>query len=96
MSDDNELRFLLFDEFGHSVGSGTDLVGAFGWGVLLLGDLCFCSSLQAVLLLDFRFGPVFFKQFEELSRYKSKSAVLDNVSEIISATVYRFVCPMFG
>lgn len=66
MRDDDEGGFLLFDQPGDGVGARLEGVGLLVWRHVLTVLLGLSGRLQTVLLGQLGFGPVLFKQLEQL------------------------------
>lgn len=64
--DDDQRSFLLLDQLGHGVGSGTQGGGLLLGGHLLAGLLGLSGGLQAVLLGQLRLGTVLLQELEQL------------------------------
>lgn len=67
MRDNDQLRFLLFNEFRDRIGASTDDISLLRWCFLLSGSFCLSFRLQTVLLRQFRLRAIFFQQFKQLN-----------------------------
>lgn len=66
MSDYDKLSFFLFNKFSNCVGTGTECIGALGWGLFFLGNFGFSFSLQPEFLLKGSLRSVLLKNLEKL------------------------------